>query len=198
MLSRVHWVKPQHVCEVRFTWTADGLLRHVVFEGLRRDSSAEGVRPHTGLASPLSCTAPTWLPRFHDHLGAFALLPLGCAHHRARPPSGCGIEGRQHQTSGRTLHRIVPVVILGRSTNTERRSPFPPFHAVPLIAFSDLGSMPQSTTSLEPAARRHRCVWYATAAMSGSRNNEDATTLRCSSACSSSWLTRRLCLCAWR
>jgi bifunctional non-homologous end joining protein LigD len=29
-LSRVHWVEPVLVCEVRFlTWTADGLLRQV-------------------------------------------------------------------------------------------------------------------------------------------------------------------------
>lgn len=31
VLSRVHWVRPEPVCEVRFpTWTADGLLKRVV------------------------------------------------------------------------------------------------------------------------------------------------------------------------
>jgi ATP-dependent DNA ligase len=38
VLSRVHWVRPKLVAEVTYlTWTADGLLRRVVFEGLRED-----------------------------------------------------------------------------------------------------------------------------------------------------------------
>jgi len=38
--KRVHWVEPQLVCEVVFTgWTADGLLRHPSFKGLREDKS---------------------------------------------------------------------------------------------------------------------------------------------------------------
>jgi bifunctional non-homologous end joining protein LigD len=44
-LSRVHWVKPKLVCEVRYlTWTADGLLRHTSFEGMRDDKPARQVR----------------------------------------------------------------------------------------------------------------------------------------------------------
>jgi bifunctional non-homologous end joining protein LigD len=44
-LSRVHWVKPRLVCEVRFlSWTSDGLLRQVAYEGLREDKPAQGVR----------------------------------------------------------------------------------------------------------------------------------------------------------
>jgi ATP-dependent DNA ligase len=40
VLSRVHWVRPELVAEVTYlTWTADGLLRHVVYEGLREDKS---------------------------------------------------------------------------------------------------------------------------------------------------------------
>jgi ATP-dependent DNA ligase len=36
VLSRVHWVRPELVAEVTYlTCTADGLLRHVVYEGLR-------------------------------------------------------------------------------------------------------------------------------------------------------------------
>ena len=36
--SKVHWVRPQLVCEVGFTeWTGDGRLRHPRFMGLRRD-----------------------------------------------------------------------------------------------------------------------------------------------------------------
>ncbi|MDB4936186.1 MAG: ATP-dependent ligase [Labilithrix sp.] len=38
------WVKPELVCQVRFTeWTRDGSLRHPSFEGLREDKKAEGV-----------------------------------------------------------------------------------------------------------------------------------------------------------
>lgn len=50
VLSRVHWVRPQLVAEVRFlTWTDDNLLRQVVYEGLRQDKPAKQVRremPH--------------------------------------------------------------------------------------------------------------------------------------------------------
>jgi hypothetical protein len=44
-LSRVTWVKRQLVCEVRFlSWTSDGLLRQVAYEGLRADKPAREVR----------------------------------------------------------------------------------------------------------------------------------------------------------
>src|SRR5262252_226731 len=49
-VSRVHWVRPELVAEVRFlTWTEDNLLRQVVYEGLREDKPARAVRreiPH--------------------------------------------------------------------------------------------------------------------------------------------------------
>jgi len=45
VLSRAHWVQPELVAEVTYlTWTADGLLRHVVFEGLRDDKPPRDVR----------------------------------------------------------------------------------------------------------------------------------------------------------
>jgi DNA ligase D-like protein (predicted ligase) len=45
VLSRVHWVRPELVVEVKFlTWTADNLLRQVVYEGLREDKPASQVR----------------------------------------------------------------------------------------------------------------------------------------------------------
>jgi len=45
VLTRVHWVRPELVAEVTYlTWTADGLLRHVVYEGLREDKSPRDVR----------------------------------------------------------------------------------------------------------------------------------------------------------
>jgi bifunctional non-homologous end joining protein LigD len=50
VLSRVHWVHPELVAEVKFlTWTGDNLLRQVVYEGLREDKPAQQVRrsrPH--------------------------------------------------------------------------------------------------------------------------------------------------------
>jgi ATP-dependent DNA ligase len=52
VLSRVHWVEPQLVAEIPYlTWTADGLLRHTVYLGLRSDKPAAQVRleiPHNG------------------------------------------------------------------------------------------------------------------------------------------------------
>jgi DNA ligase D-like protein (predicted ligase) len=44
-LSRVTWVLPKLVCEVRFlTWTADGLIRQGAYQGLRADKLAKDVR----------------------------------------------------------------------------------------------------------------------------------------------------------
>jgi bifunctional non-homologous end joining protein LigD len=41
----VHWVEPRVIAEVSFTeWTADGIIRHSSFQGLRRDKSPEEVR----------------------------------------------------------------------------------------------------------------------------------------------------------
>jgi DNA ligase D-like protein (predicted ligase) len=50
VLSRVHWVRPELVAEVKYlTWTDDNLLRQVVYEGLREHKPAGEVRrpvPH--------------------------------------------------------------------------------------------------------------------------------------------------------
>jgi bifunctional non-homologous end joining protein LigD len=50
VLSRVHWVRPELVAEVKvLAWTEDNLLRQVVYEGLREDKPAGDVRrevPH--------------------------------------------------------------------------------------------------------------------------------------------------------
>ena len=44
-LSRVHWVRPELVAEVKFlTWTDDNLLRQVIYEGLREDRDPRHVR----------------------------------------------------------------------------------------------------------------------------------------------------------
>jgi ATP-dependent DNA ligase len=45
VLSRVHWVRPEVAAEVSFAeWTPDGLLRHVVYLGERKDKPASDVR----------------------------------------------------------------------------------------------------------------------------------------------------------
>jgi bifunctional non-homologous end joining protein LigD len=45
VLSRVHWVRPELVVEVKYlTWTEDNLLRQVVYEGLREDKPSSEVR----------------------------------------------------------------------------------------------------------------------------------------------------------
>jgi bifunctional non-homologous end joining protein LigD len=45
VLSRVHWVRPELVAEVKFlTWTEEGLLRQVIYQGLREDKPATEVR----------------------------------------------------------------------------------------------------------------------------------------------------------
>ena len=43
-LSEVHWLKPKLVVQVRYlTWTGDGLLRQVVYLGLREDKPSRAV-----------------------------------------------------------------------------------------------------------------------------------------------------------
>jgi ATP-dependent DNA ligase len=45
VLSRVHWAEPVLVVEITYlTWTADNLLRHTVYVGLREDKPAIEVR----------------------------------------------------------------------------------------------------------------------------------------------------------
>jgi DNA ligase D-like protein (predicted ligase) len=67
VLSRVHWVRPELVAEVKYlTWTDDNLLRQVVYEGLREDKPAAEVRralPHPKPASAKSTTIRTRRPR---------------------------------------------------------------------------------------------------------------------------------------
>jgi ATP-dependent DNA ligase len=44
-LSRLHWVRPELVAEVTFlSWTGDGLLRQVTYQGLRDDKAPRDVR----------------------------------------------------------------------------------------------------------------------------------------------------------
>ncbi|QKT04279.1 DNA ligase D [Ectothiorhodospiraceae bacterium 2226] len=57
--QRVHWVRPVLVAEVSFTgWTAEGLLRHPVFRGLREDRPAGEVRRERAAPAPRSTGRP--------------------------------------------------------------------------------------------------------------------------------------------
>ena len=67
VLSRVHWVRPELVAEVKYlTWTEDNLLRQVVYEGLREDKPAADVRrevPYPKPAEPARPAARARRPR---------------------------------------------------------------------------------------------------------------------------------------
>ena len=58
-LSRVHWVKPQLVCEVRFlSWTSDGLLRQIAYEGPRADKPGGAEASAADLTDAASAKRP--------------------------------------------------------------------------------------------------------------------------------------------
>ena len=54
VLSRVHWVRPELVAEVKFlTWTDDNLLRQVVYEGIARGQAGERGAPRRAASEPI-------------------------------------------------------------------------------------------------------------------------------------------------
>ncbi len=58
-LKGVHWTEPALVAEVRYAnWTADKLLRHATFLGLREDKSAAEVVRETDAPAPPVPSAP--------------------------------------------------------------------------------------------------------------------------------------------
>ena len=67
VLSRVHWVRPELVVEVKYlAWTGDNLLRQVVYEGLREDKPAAEVRremPHQKPGAASSAVTHSRRPR---------------------------------------------------------------------------------------------------------------------------------------
>ena len=65
-LSRVHWVRPKLVVEVKYlAWTGDNLLRQVVYEGLREDKPARDVRREIPYPKSDNVSAPARKPRRH-------------------------------------------------------------------------------------------------------------------------------------
>jgi ATP-dependent DNA ligase len=79
VLSRVHWVRPELVAEVKYlTWTEDNLLRQVVYQGLREDKPASAVRrpvPHPKAAPADSHTAASKNERQGAQLNPIAHPP---------------------------------------------------------------------------------------------------------------------------
>jgi bifunctional non-homologous end joining protein LigD len=52
--ERVHWVEPRLVVEVKFSeWTADRILRHASYQGIREDKPPAQVRGDTPMPPPL-------------------------------------------------------------------------------------------------------------------------------------------------
>lgn len=59
MMREVTWVAPELVAQVRFTeWTEEGMLRHPVFLGLRKDKTAREVVRETGPGGAATEAAP--------------------------------------------------------------------------------------------------------------------------------------------
>ena len=59
VLSRVHWVRPELIAEVKYlTWTGDNLLRQVVYEGLREDTNPAEVRRPVPSQLPSAASKP--------------------------------------------------------------------------------------------------------------------------------------------
>jgi bifunctional non-homologous end joining protein LigD len=55
--TRVHWVRPELVAEVKYlTWTDDNLLRQVVYEGLREDKPSTEIRRPVPHPKPITST----------------------------------------------------------------------------------------------------------------------------------------------
>jgi hypothetical protein len=62
VLSRVHWVRPELVAEVKYlSWTDDNLLRQVVYEGLREEAGGRG--------SPAGAALTTLTASLNDQIG---------------------------------------------------------------------------------------------------------------------------------
>ena len=107
----VRWAKPSLVAEVEFRgWTADGILRHAVFKGLRQDKQAADVAPEKPAVKsqsaqprfPSASPIPTasLARRRRDQAGPGRVLRRDLAVDRAarrRPAAGAGALPRRHR-----------------------------------------------------------------------------------------------------
>jgi hypothetical protein len=92
VLSRVHWVRPELVAEVKFlTWTEDNLLRQVVYEGLREDKPAAEVRrEHHQGPQPVKEARPAHGPAAETHPARRRRSPGGDGRGVTRSPNSRG------------------------------------------------------------------------------------------------------------
>jgi ATP-dependent DNA ligase len=118
VLSRVHWVRPELVTEVKFlAWTEDNLLRHVVYEGVRDDKPAREVRrdiphPRPGPRRRERATAKIARPLIFNpvppRLPESAVRPIRHENKlRSRPRS------RRYGVAGRARLRTEPMLACG-------------------------------------------------------------------------------------
>jgi DNA ligase D-like protein (predicted ligase) len=89
VLSRVHWVRPELVAEVKFlTWTEDNLLRQVVYERLREDKPASEVRrEHRQGLPPVKEAPPAHGPAAETHRARRRPSPAGEGRRVTRSPN---------------------------------------------------------------------------------------------------------------
>ena len=92
VLSRVHWVEPKLVAEITYlTWTADNLLRHAVYVGLREDKPGG----QAGRPSAAGCSAGSIVPKTYD--GASAKGPRARRRRFSTVPSSADArEAKEH------------------------------------------------------------------------------------------------------
>jgi bifunctional non-homologous end joining protein LigD len=84
VLSRVHWVRPELVVEVKYlTWTDDNPLRQVVYEGLREDKPAAEVRRPVPHRKPVASARPLARSKRHRLGGTDGAVPGRLCHGRA-------------------------------------------------------------------------------------------------------------------
>ena len=75
-MERPHWVKPDLVAETRFTeWTADGVLRHPVYLGLREDKAARDIRREDAVVKPPPLLPPAGRYRKNRRIATAPVLP---------------------------------------------------------------------------------------------------------------------------
>jgi ATP-dependent DNA ligase len=67
VLSRVHWVRPELVAEVKYlTWTDDNLLWQVVYEGMREDNRRRSPAAEAASQERPGRTVAPPPPKTHD------------------------------------------------------------------------------------------------------------------------------------
>ena len=111
----VRWVKPQLVAEVEMRgWTADGILRHAVFKGLRQDKDAADVAPEKPIVKP------TQDIEGQDEERAGACRP-------AHPPRPRAVARRRRDEAGarRVLHRDLAADRAARGRSAARARALP-------------------------------------------------------------------------